>query len=395
MSKKVIILSISIMLSILSLSCDLRKANAERGVESVISFGKNYWNNLACKYLSGSEKSIFNALPKSKKSQVLDSILKEKNGEGAKQLLINWGIDFEMASSIAINIDKELVELKNSQIRLSNKDSYEVGSTVDLMIKSNDENHRLLGQNTYFDVENGSSGDYNVLYRDFSSYDSSLDAIISSDSDSDSDSDLNNHDNSNKNYLSSQNHTYQEYTDEQEQEIKERVKKYKIFKENVYKLSQTLRQSTFYAEELNTKLSGIDNKESTFILKVADIEEIIRLIARIKMTQYTDLSKKILDKNFSSIANNEESKRYALLYKNANSPYLEVRKILGTILSKISSIVGGFKANIVDIKDSEKIKKAKEYAQGVLDILKLIDSGKNVETILTKAKKVENISNNK
>ncbi|WP_233781027.1 hypothetical protein [Borreliella bavariensis] len=67
-----------------------------------------------------------------------------------------------------------------------------------------------------------------------------------------------------------------------------------------------MRQSTFYAEELNTKLSGIDNKESTFILKVADIEEIIRLIARIKMPQYTDLSKKILDKNFSSIANNEE-----------------------------------------------------------------------------------------
>ncbi|WP_233709388.1 hypothetical protein [Borreliella bavariensis] len=57
--------------------------------------------------------------------------------------------------------------------------------------------------------------------------------------------------------------------------------------------------------------------------------------------------------------------------------------------------MGGFKANIVDIKDSEKIKKAKEYAQGVLDILKLIDSGENVETILTKAKKVENISNNK
>lgn len=392
MSKKVIILSISIMISILSLSCDLQKANAESGVGSVISFGKNYWNNLACKYLSGSEKSIFNALPKSKKSQVLDSILKEKNGEGAKQLLINWGINFEMASSIAINIDKELVELKNSQVRLSDKNSYEVGSTVDLMIKSNDENHRLLGQNAYFDVENG-SGDYNVLYRDFSSNDSSLDAIISSDSNSDSD--LNNNDNVNKNYLSSQNNTYQEYTDEQAQEIKERVKKYKIFKENVYKLSQTLRQSTFYAEELNTKLSGIDNKESTFILKVADIEEIIRLIARIKMTQYTDLSKKILDKNFSSIANDEESKRYALLYKNANSPYLEVRKILGTILSKISSIVGGSKANIVDIEDSEKIKKAKGYAQGVLDILKLIDSGERVEAILKKAQELENISNNK
>lgn len=392
MSKKVIILSISIMLSILSLSCDLRKANAESGVDSVIGFGKNYWNNLACKYLSGPEKSIFNALPKSKKSQVLDYILKEKNGEGAKQLLINWGIDFEMASSIAINIDKELVELKNSQVRLSDKDSYEVGSTVDLMIKSNDENNSLLGQNAYFDVENGSR-DYNLLYSDFSSHDSSLDAVISSDSDSDSD--LNNHDNANKNYLSSQNYRYQEYTDEQEQEIKERVKKYKIFKENVYKLSQTLRQSTFYAEELNTKLSGIDNKESTFILKVADIEEIIRLIARIKMTQYTDLSKKILDKNFSSIANDEESKRYALLYKNANSPYLEVRKILGTILSKISSIVGGSKANIVDIEDSEKIKKAKGYAQGVLDILKLIDSGENVEAILKKAKELENISNNK
>ncbi|WP_233709387.1 hypothetical protein [Borreliella bavariensis] len=205
-----------------------------------------------------------------------------------------------MASSIAINIDKKLVELNNSQTRLSDKDPYEVSSTMDLMIKSNDENHRLLGQNAYFDVENGRSGDYNILYRDFRRYDSSLDAIISSDSD------LNNHDNANKNYLSSQNHTYQEYTDKQEQEIKERVKKYKIFKENVYKLSQTLRQSTFYAEELNTKLSGIDNKESTFILKVADIEEIIRLIARIKMPQYTDLSKKILDKNFSSIANNEE-----------------------------------------------------------------------------------------
>ncbi|WP_215538866.1 hypothetical protein [Borreliella bavariensis] len=68
MSKKVIILSISIMLSILSLSCDLRKTNTESKVESVVSFGKNYWNNLACKYLSRSEKSIFNALPKSKKS---------------------------------------------------------------------------------------------------------------------------------------------------------------------------------------------------------------------------------------------------------------------------------------------------------------------------------------
>lgn len=64
-----------------------------------------------------------------------------------------------MSSSIAINIDKKLVELKNSQVRLSDKDSYEVGSTVDLMIKSNDENHRLLGQNVYFDVANG-SGDY-------------------------------------------------------------------------------------------------------------------------------------------------------------------------------------------------------------------------------------------
>lgn len=87
-----------------------------------------------------------------------------------------------MASSIAINIDKKLLELKNSQVRLSDKDSYEVGSTVDLMIKSNDKNHRLLGQNAYFDVENG-SGDYNVLYSNFSSYDSSLDAVISSDSD--------------------------------------------------------------------------------------------------------------------------------------------------------------------------------------------------------------------
>lgn len=37
-----------------------------------------------------------------------------------------------MASSIAINIDKKLLELKNSQVRLSDKDSYEVGSTVDL-----------------------------------------------------------------------------------------------------------------------------------------------------------------------------------------------------------------------------------------------------------------------
>ncbi len=78
-----------------------------------------------------------------------------------------------MASSIAINIYKKLVELKNSQVRLSYKDSYEVGSAVDLMIKSNDENHRLLGQNTYFDVEND-NGDYNVFYSDFSSYDSSL-----------------------------------------------------------------------------------------------------------------------------------------------------------------------------------------------------------------------------
>ncbi|WP_031490078.1 hypothetical protein PT144_04785 (plasmid) [Borreliella garinii] len=60
-----------------------------------------------------------------------------------------------MASSIAINIDKKLLELKNSQVRLSNKDSYEISSTVDLMIKSNDENNRLLEQNAYFDVENG------------------------------------------------------------------------------------------------------------------------------------------------------------------------------------------------------------------------------------------------
>lgn len=66
------------MSSILSLSCDLRKANAQRGVENVIGFRKNYWNNLDCKYLSESEKSIFNAPPKSKKSQVLDSILKKK-----------------------------------------------------------------------------------------------------------------------------------------------------------------------------------------------------------------------------------------------------------------------------------------------------------------------------
>ncbi|WNZ74050.1 hypothetical protein [Borreliella garinii] len=60
-----------------------------------------------------------------------------------------------MASSIAINIDKKLLALKNSQVRLSNKDSYEISSTVDLMIKSNDENNRLLEQNAYFDVENG------------------------------------------------------------------------------------------------------------------------------------------------------------------------------------------------------------------------------------------------
>ncbi|WP_029362472.1 hypothetical protein [Borreliella garinii] len=60
-----------------------------------------------------------------------------------------------MTSSIAINIDKKLLKLKNSQVRLSNKDSYEISSTVDLMIKSNDENNRLLEQNAYFDVENG------------------------------------------------------------------------------------------------------------------------------------------------------------------------------------------------------------------------------------------------
>ncbi|WP_233781026.1 hypothetical protein [Borreliella bavariensis] len=48
-----------------------------------------------------------------------------------------------MASSIAINIDKKLVELNNSQTRLSDKDPYEVSSTMDLMIKSNDENHRF------------------------------------------------------------------------------------------------------------------------------------------------------------------------------------------------------------------------------------------------------------
>ncbi|WP_210362386.1 hypothetical protein [Borreliella garinii] len=59
-----------------------------------------------------------------------------------------------MASSIAINIDKKLLGLKNSQVRLSNKDSYEISSTVDLMIKSNDKNNRLLEQNAYFDVEN-------------------------------------------------------------------------------------------------------------------------------------------------------------------------------------------------------------------------------------------------
>ncbi|WP_210377054.1 hypothetical protein, partial [Borreliella garinii] len=50
-----------------------------------------------------------------------------------------------------------------------------------------------LGQNTYFDVEND-NGDYNVLYSDFSSYDSLLDAVISSDFDFDFDSDLNNND---------------------------------------------------------------------------------------------------------------------------------------------------------------------------------------------------------
>ncbi|WP_031508680.1 hypothetical protein [Borreliella garinii] len=60
-----------------------------------------------------------------------------------------------MTSSIAINIDKKLLKLKNSQVRLSNKDSYEISSNVDLMIKSNDENNRLLEQNAYFDVENG------------------------------------------------------------------------------------------------------------------------------------------------------------------------------------------------------------------------------------------------
>ncbi|EEF81878.1 hypothetical protein [Borreliella valaisiana] len=47
-----------------------------------------------------------------------------------------------------------------------------------------------------------------------------------------------------------------------------------------------MKESTFYAEELNAKLSMIDNKEeSEFILKVDDIKDIIRLIACIKMTQ--------------------------------------------------------------------------------------------------------------
>ncbi|WP_301409871.1 hypothetical protein [Borreliella tanukii] len=354
MSKKVFISSMSIMLSIFLLSCDLRRENVENEVDSVISLGKNYWGNLDCKYLSGTEKSIFNALDKSKKNQVFDSILKEENVKSAKQLLINWGIDSETASSIAIRIDKELVELKNSQIKFLDKDSYEYG---------------------YYNMPYSNIGNDNDLLNDTRSFDS-------------------NNDNTNKNYSNNQSYAYQEYTNEQAQEMQERLKKYKIFKENAYKLSQTLKKSTSYAEELNTKLSGTDNKENEFILKVEDIKEIIRLIARIKMTQYTDLSKKILDNNFSSITSDEESNRYVLLYKNKNNDngsYLQVRKILGTILSKISSIVGGYKTNIVDIKDPEKIKKAKEHAQGVLDILKLIDSGETVKVVLNKAKELENI----
>ncbi|WP_419264691.1 hypothetical protein [Borreliella afzelii] len=356
MVKKVVISSTSIMLSIFSLSCDLRKENAGNKIGSVISSGKDYWDNLGCKYLSGSEKSIFNAFPKSKKSQVFYSILKKENGKDAIQLLINWGIDFQTASSIAISIDKELVELKNSQIKLSDNDSYEVGN----------------------------AGNYNLPYSSIDSDNNLLSA------DSSFYSNLDSNDNANTNYLNSQNYTYQEYTNKQAQEMQEIFKKYKIFKENAYKLSQTLNKSTSYAEELNTKLSEINTKENNkFILKADDIKDIIRLIARIKMTQYTDLSKKILDNNFSNIASDEESARYVLLYKNTNSPYLEVRKILGSILSKISSIVGGSKANVVDIEDSEKIKKAKEYAQGVLDILKSIDSGEAVEAVLNKAKQLE------
>lgn len=356
MVKKVVILSTSIMLSIFSLSCDLRKENAGNKIGSVISSGKDYWDNLGCKYLSGSEKSIFNAFPKSKKSQVFYSILKKENGKDAIQLLINWGIDFQTASSIAISIDKELVELKNSQIKLSDNDSYEVGN----------------------------AGNYNLPYSSIDSDNNLLSA------DSSFYSNLDSNDNANTNYLNSQNYTYQEYTNKHAQEMQEIFKKYKIFKENAYKLSQTLNKSTSYAEELNTKLSEINTKENNkFILKADDIKDIIRLIARIKMTQYTDLSKKILDNNFSNIASDEESARYVLLYKNTNNPYLEVRKILGSILSKISSIVGGSKANVVDIEDSEKIKKAKEYAQGVLDILKSIDSGEAIEAVLNKAKQLE------
>ncbi|WKC76531.1 hypothetical protein [Borreliella valaisiana] len=80
-----------------------------------------------------------------------------------------------------------------------------------------------------------------------------------------------------KDYLNSQSYAYhQEYINEQAQEMQERFKKYKIFKENAYKLLQTLKESTFYAEELNTKLFMIDNKEeSEFILKVDDIKDII------------------------------------------------------------------------------------------------------------------------
>ncbi|AIJ30188.1 MULTISPECIES: hypothetical protein [Borreliella] len=72
-----------------------------------------------------------------------------------------------------------------------------------------------------------------------------------------------------KDYLNSQNYAYhQEYINEQVQEMQERFKKYKIFKENAYKLSRTLKESTFYAEELNAKLSMIDNKEeSEFIFE--------------------------------------------------------------------------------------------------------------------------------
>ncbi|WNZ71105.1 hypothetical protein PT141_04560, partial (plasmid) [Borreliella garinii] len=62
--------------------CSVMKQRPPRSRRSRSSAASDVYKdqNLDCKYLSVSEKSIFNRDPKSKKSQVLDSILKEKNG---------------------------------------------------------------------------------------------------------------------------------------------------------------------------------------------------------------------------------------------------------------------------------------------------------------------------